>query len=200
MAPTGNNQPKLVSGFTLTELLIALAILGVIATFTIPKVLVTQQDGTYNANAKDVAAMLSGAYAELSLAGNLSTATTIGDLTPFLNYVKVYMGTMDDTYTDGTFNCSGATYDCLLLHNGGTIAYRDTAAFGGTASTNGLPFFFDPDGKVTDGTTNGPGKSIGFFIYYNGRITDRAGVLSGTSNTIASYGAAPGKTPPWFSW
>lgn len=33
-------------GFTLSELLIALAILGVIAVFTIPKVLQSQQDET----------------------------------------------------------------------------------------------------------------------------------------------------------
>ncbi|HEY9745532.1 MAG TPA: prepilin-type N-terminal cleavage/methylation domain-containing protein [Oculatellaceae cyanobacterium] len=50
------------TGFTLAELLIALSILGLIATFTIPKVLVAQQDMTYRANAKDVAAAISAAY------------------------------------------------------------------------------------------------------------------------------------------
>lgn len=41
------------SGFTLAELLIALTILGVIATFTIPKILTAQQASTYNAIAKE---------------------------------------------------------------------------------------------------------------------------------------------------
>lgn len=186
-------------GFTLAELLIALSILGVIATFTIPKVLVAQRDFTYKANAKDVAAMLAGAYTQLKLNGDLSSSTTIGDLTPFMNYVRVYTGSIDDTYTDTIFNC-GTTYHCLQLHNGGVIAYRSAAAFGGTATTNGLPFCFDPDGKVTDGTTNGPGKSLCLFLYYDGRIVDRANIPAGTSNTVATYGAMPNKTPPWFSW
>lgn len=37
-------------GFTLAELLISLAILGVIATFTIPKILSSQQNGSLNAS------------------------------------------------------------------------------------------------------------------------------------------------------
>lgn len=187
-------------GFTLAELLVCLAILGVIATFTIPKVLQAQQSTAHKANAKDVVAAFSAAYQKTKLEGQLGTACRISDLTPFINYVQVYTGNMDDTYTDTTLNCNNATYDCLLLHNGGTIAYRENAAFGGTAATNGLPVFFDPDGKVTDGTTDGPGKSLAFFIYYNGRIADRANVLAGTSNTETSYGAAPSKLPPWFSW
>ncbi|MBL8031855.1 MAG: prepilin-type N-terminal cleavage/methylation domain-containing protein [Candidatus Doudnabacteria bacterium] len=42
-----------VKGFTLAELLIALVILGVIATFTIPKVLYANQNTKYNAIAKE---------------------------------------------------------------------------------------------------------------------------------------------------
>lgn len=191
---------RAISGFTLAELLIALSILGIIATFTIPKVLVSQQDTTYKANAKDVMAAMSAAYHQCKLEGRLTTATKIGDLTPYLNYVRVNTTSVDDNYGDPTLNCAGSTYDCLNLHNGGVLAYRDSASFGGSASTNALPFFFDPDGKVTDGTTNGPGKSVVFFIYYNGRLTERADVLQGTSNTVSSYGPITGKTPPWFSW
>lgn len=49
-------------GFTLAELLIALSILGVIATFTIPKVLQSQQNGKYNTMAKEAIATISQAY------------------------------------------------------------------------------------------------------------------------------------------
>ena len=49
-------------GFTLAELLIALAILGVIATFTIPKILDSGTDSKRNAIAKEIAATVSGAY------------------------------------------------------------------------------------------------------------------------------------------
>lgn len=102
---------------------------------------------TYRANAKDVAAAISAAYDRLRLEGQLSPDTKINDLTPFLNYVSVYTGIMDDTYTDTNINCSNAVFACLKLHNGGTIAYRKDAAFGGTATTNALPIHFDPDGR-----------------------------------------------------
>lgn len=49
-------------GFTLAELLISLAILGVIATFTIPKIIKAQQDAKFNAIAKEAATMVTGAY------------------------------------------------------------------------------------------------------------------------------------------
>ena len=48
-------------GFTLAELLIALGILGVIATFTIPKVLQTNQNAQWQATGKEAIAMISGA-------------------------------------------------------------------------------------------------------------------------------------------
>lgn len=46
-------------GFTLAELLISLAILGIIATFTIPKLLMNQRVSAYNASAKESAASIS---------------------------------------------------------------------------------------------------------------------------------------------
>lgn len=57
-----SNLRKPIPAFTLAELLIALAILGVIATFTIPKILATQQTQQYNAIAKDDIHMIVGAY------------------------------------------------------------------------------------------------------------------------------------------
>jgi prepilin-type N-terminal cleavage/methylation domain-containing protein len=53
-------------GFTLAELLIALAILGEIATFTIPKILSSQQNGTNKAKAKEAFSMVSSAYNSIS--------------------------------------------------------------------------------------------------------------------------------------
>ncbi|MCE3235965.1 MAG: hypothetical protein K0Q50_2145 [Vampirovibrio sp.] len=49
-------------GFTLAELLISLSILGIIATFTIPKLLMNQRVSAYNASAHESAASISGAY------------------------------------------------------------------------------------------------------------------------------------------
>ena len=69
------------TGFTLAELLIALAILGVIATFTIPKILTSQANSQRNAIAKEVMSMISGAHQQLKSNNALSTSTTMGALT-----------------------------------------------------------------------------------------------------------------------
>ena len=75
--------------FTLAELLISLAILGVIATFAIPKVLSSQQDGKYNAIGKEIAGALSQAYQQRKLEGLLTVNDDSRDLVGnYFNYVK----------------------------------------------------------------------------------------------------------------
>ena len=187
-------------GFTLAELLIALVILGVIATFTIPKVLQSQQSSQYKSAAKEVAGMISGAYQAYGQRNTPVAATTAADLTPYMNYVAVdTTGVLDDIYTNGTATCNPASARwCLKLHNGGSLMYFGFS-FGNTATTNGLYFNYDPDGKVTDGTTNGPGKALQIWLYYNGRMTTQGGLLP---NSYTSNGNAGGAAPdqPWFSW
>ena len=73
------------SGFTLAELLICMAILGVIATFTIPKIVQAQQNQTYTAEAKDAMAAVAGAYQVYRLQNAASTNTTFGDVTPYMD-------------------------------------------------------------------------------------------------------------------
>ena len=75
-------MPKgLNSGFTLAELLIALLILGEISTFTIPKIIYSQQNQKYNAIAKESAAMISAAYQQYQYSGNSLTTMSATSLT-----------------------------------------------------------------------------------------------------------------------
>jgi len=194
-------QRDAATGFTLAELLISLAILGVIATFTIPKILSTQQNSQYNATAKEAVSAVAGAYTLYKQNYTLSSSTTFGDLTPYLNYVKLDSSgaLIDDLYTHSTADCdTGSFHYCLRLHNGATLMYFYDN-FGGTGTTNGIFFNVDPDGMVTDGTTNGPGKAIQFWLYYNGRISSSAQIVA---NTCSSSGChSPGSVdPPWFQW
>jgi prepilin-type N-terminal cleavage/methylation domain-containing protein len=189
-------------GFTLAELLIALAILGEIATFTIPKIIHAQQNGSFKAKAKETAAMLAGAFQQYQLSNSITSSTKPADLTPYMNYVKVDSTTSIDLYQNlSTVSCGAGNENCLLLHNGGMLRYRSDINMGGTNTTNAIYFSFDPDGKVTDGTTNGPGKALTLFVYYNGRITSWCCV---TPNAVvgASGTFTPNATtdPPWFSW
>jgi len=183
-------------GFTLAELLIALAILGVIATFTIPKVLVAQQNSQYTAVAKEAVAMVSGAY-QSYLMDNVTTASThLGDFTEFMNYVSVdTVSTIDRVPGQTSLNCAVAT-PCLRLHNGAKLLYEPSDAFGGTSATSAIYFYFDPDGEYS-GSATGQGKSIVFFLYASGRITTWGSVDPGTAGF---YNPTPANDPSWFSW
>jgi prepilin-type N-terminal cleavage/methylation domain-containing protein len=180
-------------GFTLAELLIALAILGVIATFTIPKILNAQQDSKYKSMAKEAAGMVSGAMTELKMRGGLATTSTFMDLTPYMNYAAIDTTSMiDNYYTGGTRDCSDTVnFVCLRLHNGAIMRSKPTQTLGSLTSSGFIFFSLDPDGRVTDGTTNGPGHAVEMYVYTDGMVR-----TYGTSRSSPN----PALDPPWFSW
>lgn len=187
-------------GFTLSELLIALAILGVIATFTIPKVLQGQQTSAYKAIAKESLGIVSGAYESLKLKSTPNGTTNGLHLTPYLNYVREDISMQIDAFqNDAVGQSCDAANPCYILHNGAVLQYS-AGTFSGTGTTNAIMFYLDPDGKVTDGTTNGPGKSLKTVLYFNGRIATRETLSPGTVFNGSSYNPIAGADPPWFSW
>ncbi len=185
-------------GFTLAELLIALAILGAIATFTIPKILVAQQDSKNNAIAKEAASAMSEAFQKHQLSGLVTTGTRVTHLTQYLNYVGVdTVSTIDNVQTAGSVPCAGS-HPCIRLASGAVIRCS-TGTFVGTETTNAISFLVDPDGSYS-GTTDGPGKGITFFLYYNGRLATYGTLAAGSSYNGTPYTATPAYDPPWFSW
>ena len=176
-------------GFTLAELLIALAILGVIATFAIPKVLNAQQDGRKNAVAKEAAAAVSEAYQAFQLENTVMSSTGMPDLTPYLNYVKFDTATVvDHKPGNSSVNCAGGTINCLKLHNGAILWYASAfGVFNGTDPTDKLFFLVDPDGIYNNGDVSG--KAVEFALFTTGRLQSR-----GAMNND------PAADPPWFSW
>lgn len=186
------------NGFTLAELLIALAILGVIATFTIPKVLYSQQSSQWNSAAKEVAGAMSEAFQLYKQENTLSSSTSAIDLTPYINYVSIVSlgGVTVDALTGATTRSCGAG-PCLKMHNGGVLYPISWLSFGGTTNNHVIQFEFDPDG-VYSGSTTGPGKSVQFTIFYNGRVStigDSPGAQ--TSGGVLN---CPTCDPDWFSW
>jgi prepilin-type N-terminal cleavage/methylation domain-containing protein len=83
-------------GFTLAELLISLAILGIIATFTISKIISAQATSKYNAFAKEVVGMVSASFELYKQNYTVSSGTRISDLTQYMNYVSVDTTSMAD--------------------------------------------------------------------------------------------------------
>lgn len=193
---------KRLIGFTLAELLIALAILGVIATFTIPKILSSQQNGKDIATAKEVAATITGAYQQAKLAGIVTSTTKPSDLTPYINYIGLdTSGTLIDAPPSADSSTCNSSNPCITLHNGGALWFNDARNFGGTSTLNAIEFRFDPDSaNNTTSTADGPLKAVQFTLYYNGAITTRGQVKSGTSNSGGGFSANPALDPSWFSW
>jgi prepilin-type N-terminal cleavage/methylation domain-containing protein len=187
-------------GFTLPELLICLTILAEIATFTIPKLLTAQQNTQYNAKAKEAASIVAAAFQQAQITGQVTASTTGANLTQYINYVATTTASIDATPNDtGTQSCA-SPYTCIKLHNGGVILF-DTGSFGGTATTNGVWFEFDPDGVLTsNSTTTGAGQSVQFWLYYTGRISELGSIAPNTTNFYQTQNANSARTPSWFSW
>jgi prepilin-type N-terminal cleavage/methylation domain-containing protein len=184
-------------GFTLAEILIALAILSVIATFTIPKIISNQQDGRNNAIVKETAATMVAAFQQHQQLGLLTTSMNASALFPYINYLKIdTTSLLDGLQTQGSVTCTSRP--CIALPNG-AIIYPGVGVFSGTNTTNAIHFYIDPDGQYS-GTTNGPGKSVGMFLYYNGRITTYGTADVGTLYAGGTIVATPAYDPPWFSW
>jgi prepilin-type N-terminal cleavage/methylation domain-containing protein len=191
------------NAFTLAELLICLAILAALATFTIPKILALQENTRYNAIVKEAAAMVSGAYSIYSLQNGVNPNTKFSNLTPYMNYTSVDTSTtFDFTYGQTTRTCDTLGVRCLKLHNGALLQFGNgnTDYFGGTATTNGIYFVVDPDGRNTDGTTNGPGKATEFWLYYNGGLTTKAKTLPQVCNGTGCYIPTGTEDPPYWDW
>lgn len=193
------------TGFTLAELLICLAILGEIATFTIPKLLSSQQDQRFNAIAKEVAGTLASAYQVYFVTNAVTASTNCSSLTPYLNYAKVDTTSRIDSEQGGTYvDCSDSSIECFRLHNGAILWDAKTNVdFGGVSDLNAIYFLVDPDG-VYSNSTNGYGKSIKFYLYRNGRVATWASISSGTiTHEWGNYyvtNADATRDPSWFSW
>jgi prepilin-type N-terminal cleavage/methylation domain-containing protein len=185
---------KATKGFTLAELLIALAILGVIATFTIPKILESSTNGKLVAIAKESASMISGAYTNYKANATPTSLTQPQNLTTYMNYVSTDVASTFTTPNAGArMDTCSATLVCMNLHNGGVLQYDTGQSFGGVANTNAMFFNVDPDGFL-------PGAGgISFYLFFNGRLA------SGQSAGAPTPGGTVGLTavatdPTYFSW
>jgi prepilin-type N-terminal cleavage/methylation domain-containing protein len=123
--------------FTLAELLISLLILGVIATFTIPKILSASQNNQKNAIFKESISTLAGALDMGLKTGDLDPITN-GD-TYFLTHINAVTVCNSNSSTQGCWNTTiqgtpSSEYNepGLILHNGAYVVCQYQQSFPGT--------------------------------------------------------------------
>lgn len=116
-------KPQRFMGFTLAELLVALLILGEIATFTIPKILNSQQNGQRIAVFKETYSTISELTYRGYLMGSIAAGSNGGYLRNNMNSVKICP---DNSSTQGCWTQPGDVTEAgepgLILHNGATIS------------------------------------------------------------------------------
>jgi prepilin-type N-terminal cleavage/methylation domain-containing protein len=182
-----NDKP----GFTLAELLVVLGVLGVIATFTLPKVMVSSTNASSKAKAKEALEIMTHAINtyKQEIGEPVIGVTTLDAVVPYLKVVKrITSGQMDDHVgVNATWDCADPAVRCFLMHNGGVLFYASFwYSFGGY-----LLFFVDPDGqKKANFLQDDPSKSVCFIIDPTGRLFSR-----GVDSLDPGY-----YDPSWFSW
>lgn len=132
--------PHQKSGFTLAELLIALAILGVIAAFIIPKLLVAQQDQKRIAIFKETIAIL-------GYNANMYCQSGIKDTTLSLfDYYSQQVNSVKQCPTNGITEGCIATNSYATEGAEGAITLANGAAIGGI----NLSHYLGAEGMIVD--------------------------------------------------
>jgi hypothetical protein len=181
---------------------VALAIVGVVATYTIPKVLTAQSVSAYNAQTHEVVGMLAEAYQKHLQLGKVTVNTTPLDLIQYINHVRVMpSGTVIDLNPNhvagASWTCS-ATDVCLQLHTGGILMLQGGHPMTRLIPNEFLSAFYDPDGIYT-----GKADSAWLLLYYTGRVSSGANL--GPNDCISIYCpfaayASAGNDPSWLRW
>ncbi len=206
------------TGFSLVEILVTLALLGVLAVFTIPKVLSAFQgsaEDTSRRNVQQVASMLQSAYAKYRQEHNPNAETRFADFVENMNYVRIETtGSLDQHNPNAGLVTCGVNSPCLVFQNGakmlwfkGTGALNSGNEFGGTDDSRYLYFMIDPDGVGENSLaySDSTSKTVLMDLYYNGKINTwghcKAGDLTTNNNADVNWcPGTPASDADWFNW
>ncbi|MCX5921513.1 MAG: prepilin-type N-terminal cleavage/methylation domain-containing protein [Candidatus Melainabacteria bacterium] len=197
------------TGFTLTELLVGLGILGLIAAFAVPKVLTASGAALANAKVHKAAQAVVNGYEKWTQENGKNDTITLDQIMTMVQHNgRLTTGIMDDhpNSTD-VFNCATNT-TCYKMPDGAIIFfYTADGTFVGTSNNDAIHFLVDPDGRntgVSSLSTSETGASVGFALYYNGRIRSRNNYRTNTQlqfdgAILTNLGAESDQDPTYYS-
>lgn len=152
---------------------------------------------------KEAASMVSGSYSAYKLEHEISSNTGSKDFEQFWNYVKKDTERRIDSVTgEASLDCSDSKITCLLLHNGGVMAYDERETFGGTDGRQAIRFVIDPDGSFSGQLSTAEDaknvKAIALYQYADGPIRLDSTLKPGTRSSTVQYEPSPHKVPQWM--
>jgi prepilin-type N-terminal cleavage/methylation domain-containing protein len=186
-------------GFTLSELLVSLAVLGLIAAFAIPKVLTSVGDSSTLAVIKESMAIVSQAYDQIKAENNGFVSTAMNNslttgIASKINYVSSGLYTesaagVADLHDTATA-CTASNLCGLRLQNGAIIQVKTGDSFAvtpaGAVDMGCIVFNIDVDG------TGATYKRVSLVLGYDGRLffDDAAGTnIAALAAPFTRYGA-----------
>jgi len=191
-------------GFTLSELLVSLAVLGLIAAFAVPKVLTSVGDSSFLANTKECLSVITAAYDAvkadnvtsfdptlITLSTAAATASTPYSMINKINYVAAGDYTPSAVGVADVFTASASpanTTAAIRLGTGAVISFNSTDTFASVALPNvsRMKFLIDPDGV-------GVGKSFVALLGSDGRLfIPRPADIASPKGQFANYTASGG--------
>jgi type II secretory pathway pseudopilin PulG len=207
-------QPLYRMGYSLAELIIAMAVLGLVAAMVVPSILAnvgTQQNQTL---ANDAKLLVSGAFADYELATlNVPSSFALPQLETYLPFAKNLSAAGENVLIDcppqGTalpLGCTGTAprtasltaanpaYTVLRLKSGALLVYPKTWTFAGTSTLNALPFVVDPNGKQNQGS-----DSVEYWLYTNGTVLTRQTLTSNTVNSAGTFSSVGSSDPAYLT-
>lgn len=183
-------------GFTLAELLIALALLGIIAAFTIPKVL--QATGNQEATAKirETISTMEQAYYNLAMQNQLTIGSTLYDnIAPNMNSADQGAAAVPASVLAATHPCVVAP---LSAGGNGWIQFQNGAVITGLASGVVL------DALAFNNAAHGPAANYRLCIDFNGDANPNQfgqDVFVGNFNQFGGFAAVPtNQNQKSFNW
>jgi type II secretory pathway pseudopilin PulG len=189
------NKKNFSLGFSLTEVVIIIAIVSVLAGLAVPGIMTAANNSRRVSITKQTMSMIGDAFNDKLEANAI-------DLTQgFQQFVNVTGGaglkynryitsgaaiTVDPSpnpvvWTNVTFTPGGTENEAVIYLKNGGVLVIDTDLTFGTGADGAIPVLFDPDG-VARGDTN----SVEFWLYSDGRIRTAKTILATTTTDDAS--------------